>query len=253
MKVELLSHTENPEKVIASAAKLCYSNKADIDSLMNDLTEEKVKKFVQKLESLNHESVFEHCDYTFGIEGVSRALLAQITRHRVGASFSVRSQRYCSEDNFGYVIPPSIQKHEKHAVRYKALMADIQNLYNKLVELGVPKEDARMILPNACETRMIVTMNVRELWHFFNLRCCNRAQWEIRELANTMLKLCREVSPLLFEHAGSACVKGYCPEGDMSCGKAPTMKELTSEILSKLNRERRIIYGDSSYLRRVIS
>ena len=226
MKVELLSHTENPEKVIASAAKLCYSNKADIDSLMNDLTEEKVKKFVQKLESLDHESVFEHCDYTFGIEGVSRALLAQITRHRVGASFSVRSQRYCSEDNFGYVIPPSIQKHEKHAVRYKALMADIQNLYNKLVELGVPKEDARMILPNACETRMIVTMNVRELWHFFNLRCCSRAQWELRELAWRMLRLCEKVSPVLFKHAGPACVKGYCPEGSMSCGKAPTMKEL---------------------------
>ena len=226
MKVELLSHTENPEKVIASAAKLCYSNKADIDSLMNDLTEEKVEKFVQKLESFGHESVFEHCDYTFGIEGVSRALLAQITRHRIGASFSVRSQRYCSEDNFGYVIPPSIQKHEKHAVRYKALMADIQNLYNKLVDLGIPKEDARMVLPNACETRMIVTMNVRELWHFFNLRCCSRAQWELRELAWRMLRLCEKVSPVLFKHAGPACVKGYCPEGSMSCGKAPTMKEL---------------------------
>ena len=229
MKVELLSHTENPEKVIASAAKLCYSNKADIDSLMNDLTEEKVEKFVQKLESLGHESVFEHCDYTFGIEGVSRALLAQITRHRIGASFSVRSQRYCSEDNFGYVIPPSIQKHEKHAVRYKALMTDIQNLYNKLVELDVPKEDARMVLPNACETRMIVTMNVRELWHFFNLRCCSRAQWELRELAWRMLRLCEKASPILFKHAGPACVKGYCPEGSMSCGKAPTMKELRAK------------------------
>lgn len=183
---------------------------------------------------LSGNSPFEHCAFTFGIEGVSRALLSQITRHRIGASFSVRSQRYCSEDDFQYVIPKSIQRHEKHCVRYKALMADIQNLYNKLVELGVPKEDARMILPNACETRMIVTMNVRELWHFFNLRCCNRAQWEIRELANKMLELCKEASPLLFEHAGAACVKGYCPEGDMSCGKAPTLDALRTAYVHEV-------------------
>lgn len=106
--------------------------------------------------------------FTYGIEGVSRALLAQITRHRIGASFSVRSQRYCSEDSFGYVMPPSIAAHGKHSVRYKALMADIQNFYNKLVKLGVPKEDARMVLSNACETRMLLTMNLRELWHFLS-------------------------------------------------------------------------------------
>lgn len=226
MNVSLLEHTPEPEKIVAAAAKLCYSNKADIDSLMTDLTPEKVEKFVRHLESLGHKSPMEHVSFTFGVEGVSRALLAQATRHRVGASYCVRSQRYCVEDNFQYVIPPSIQRHEKHYVRYKALMADIQNLYNKLVELGVPKEDARMILPNACETRMVVTMNVRELWHFFNLRCCNRAQWEIRELANKMLELCKEAAPLLFEHAGAVCVKGYCPEDTMSCGKAPTLKQL---------------------------
>ena len=234
MEVKLLSHTENPEQVIAAAAKLCYSQKADISTLLHDLTPEKVEKFVRKLESLGHASPFEHVSFTFCVEGVSRALLSQITRHRIGASFSVRSQRYCSEDDFQYVIPKSIQRHEKHCVRYKALMADIQNLYNKLVELGVPKEDARMILPNACETRMIVTMNVRELWHFFNLRCCNRAQWEIRELANKMLELCKEASPLLFEHAGAACVKGYCPEGDMSCGKAPTLDALRTAYVHEV-------------------
>lgn len=227
MKVQILSHTENPEQVIAAAAKLCYSNKADIDSLMNDLTPEKVQSFVEKLEALGHESPVEHVSFTFGVEGVSRALLSQITRHRVGASFSVRSQRYCSEDSFGYVTPPSIAKHDVHGVRYKALMAEIQSFYNKLVELGVPKEDARMVLPNACETRMVVTMNVRELWHFFNLRCCNRAQWEIRKLANEMLHLCKEVAPVLFEHAGANCdSKGYCPEGKMSCGRAPTLDRL---------------------------
>lgn len=234
MKVTMLSHTENPEQVIAAAAKLCYSQKADISTLLSDLTPEKVEKFVQKLESLHHESPVEHVSFTFGIEGVSRALLAQITRHRVGASFSVRSQRYCSEEDFQYVVPESIKRHEKHCVRYKALMADIQNFYNKLVELGVPKEDARMVLPNACHTRMVVTMNVRELWHFFNLRCCTRAQSEIRELANTMLKLCKEVSPLLFAHAGAACVKGYCPEGSMSCGKAPTLDALRTAYVHEV-------------------
>lgn len=227
MKVQILSHTEKPEQVIAAAAKLCYSNKADIDSLMNDLTPEKVQSFVEKLESLGHESPFEHVSFTFGVEGVSRALLAQITRHRVGASFSVRSQRYCSEDKFQYVIPPSIEKHDVHGIRYKALMAEIQSFYNRLVELGVPKEDARMVLPNACETRMVVTMNVRELWHFFNLRCCTRAQAEIRTLAYDMLLLCKQAAPVLFKHAGAACeAKGYCPEGKMSCGKAPTLDKL---------------------------
>ena len=171
MKAQILSHTENPEQVIAAAAKLCYSQKADIDSLMNDLTEEKVQKFVEKLESLGHESPFEHASFTFGVEGVSRALLAQLTRSRI-ASFSVRSQRYCAEDSFQYIVPPSIAAHDVHSVRYKALMANIQSFYNELVSLGVPKEDARMVLPNACETRLVMTMNVRELWHFFSLRCC---------------------------------------------------------------------------------
>lgn len=229
MKAQILSHTENPEQVIAAAAKLCYSQKADIDSLMNDLTEEKVQKFVEKLESLGHESPFEHASFTFGVEGVSRALLAQLTRSRI-ASFSVRSQRYCAEDSFQYIVPPSIAAHDVHSVRYKALMANIQSFYNKLVSLGVPKEDARMVLPNACETRLVMTMNVRELWHFFSLRCCTRAQWEIRSMANEMLRLCREAAPLLFKHAGATCdAKGYCPEGSMSCGKAPTLEQMKKD------------------------
>lgn len=226
MKVTLLEHTPEPEKIVAAAAKLCYSSKADIDSLLEDLTETKVQSFVGKLEELGHQSPFEHVSFTYGLEGVSRALLSQITRHRIGASFSVRSQRYCSEDSFGYVMPPSIAAHGKHSVRYKALMADIQNFYNKLVELGVPKEDARMVLPNACETRMVLTMNLRELWHFFELRCCTRAQWEIRALAKEMLRLGKKAAPVLFHHAGAACEKGFCPEGRMSCGRKPTLDEL---------------------------
>ena len=227
MKVELLEHTPNPEKLVASAAKLCYSKKADIQSLMDNLTPANISSFVAKLESMHHESPMEHISFTFGIEGVSRALLAQITRHRIGASFSVRSQRYCSENDFDYIIPESIKKHEKHCVRYKALMAEIGNFYDKLVELGVPKEDARMVLPNACETRMVVTMNARELFHFASLRCCVRAQWEIKALADEMVRQAQEIAPTLFKHLGAACVQtGYCPEGTKSCGRAPTLDKL---------------------------
>lgn len=226
MKVELIEHTPHPEMLVAAAAKLCYSKEADIKSLLGGITPQKMKSFISKLESMHHESPMEHITFTFAIEGVSRALLAQITRHRV-ASFSVRSQRYCSEKDFGYIIPESIRKHEKHCVRYKALMAQIGNFYDKLVELGVPKEDARMVLPNACETRMVVTMNARELFHFASLRCCSRAQWEVRALANEMVRLVKEVAPTLFKHLGAACVQtGYCPEGAKSCGKAPTLEKL---------------------------
>ena len=226
MKVELIEHTPHPEMLVAAAAKLCYSKEVDIKSLLGGITPQKMKSFISKLESMHHESPMEHISFTFAIEGVSRALLAQITRHRV-ASFSVRSQRYCSEKDFGYIIPESIRKHENHCVRYKALMAQIGNFYNKLVELGVPKEDARMVLPNACETRMVVTMNARELFHFASLRCCSRAQWEVRALANEMVRLVKEVAPTLFKHLGAACVQtGYCPEGAKSCGKAPTLEKL---------------------------
>lgn len=226
MKVKLIEHTPHPEILVAAAAKLCYSKEADIKSLLGGITPQKTKSFISKLESMHHESPMEHITFTFAIEGVSRALLAQITRHRV-ASFSVRSQRYCSEKDFGYIIPESIRKHEKHCVRYKALMAQIGNFYDKLVELGVPKEDARMVLPNACETRMVVTMNARELFHFASLRCCSRAQWEVRALANEMVRLVKEVAPTLFKHLGAACVQtGYCPEGAKSCGKAPTLEKL---------------------------
>lgn len=225
MNVTLLTYTQRPEKIIASAAKLCYSSAADIETLMDDLTPPKVDKFVQKLESLHHESPFEHAYFTFGIEGVSRALLAQITRHRM-ASFSVRSQRYCAEENFEYVMPPEIYKNDQARIAFRTAMADCRIAYNKIIEAGVKKEDARMVLPNACDTRMEVTMNVRELWHFFNLRCCERAQWEIRAVANEMLKLVRDKCPLLFKHAGPACVKGYCPEGNMSCGKVPTLEKI---------------------------
>lgn len=172
MKVTLLTHTPEPEKVIACAAKLCYSSKVDIDSLMDSLTPESTEKFVRKLVSLGHQSPLEHVSFTFALEGVSRSFLAQITRHRV-ASFSVRSQRYCNEGEFEAVAPIKIKNNKEANEKFETIMNNLHEEYNNLqTEFGLSNEDARAILPNACATRMIVTMNVRELWHFFNERLC---------------------------------------------------------------------------------
>lgn len=226
MNVILLTHTPEPEKIVAAAAKLCYSQKVDIQTLMDGLDTEAMNKFIEKLMAMHHESPLEHVSFTFAIEGVSRALLAQITRHRI-ASFSVRSQRYCSEEDFDSIMPDPVYQDPKKRAVFRSAMADVKIAYNELQDLGSKNEDARSVLPNACATRMIVTMNLRELLHFFNLRCCVRAQAEIRELANRMLILCEEVSPVLFTHAGAHCeALGYCPEGKMSCGRAPTLEKL---------------------------
>ena len=228
MHVKLISHTENPEKTIASAAKLCYSSKASVDDLMKDLTPKSVDKFIKHLIEIGHESPLEHASFTFAIEGVSRSLTHQLVRHRL-ASYSQRSQRYCSESESEFVIPSTIMNNTSAAREYGKLMSRIGETYNQLIAWGIPKEDARYILPNACTTRIIVTMNLREYLHFFNERCCTRAQWEIRELAFKMLKILQKDFPLLFNNAGAKCVKGYCPEGSMSCGKYPTLDKFLTK------------------------
>ena len=231
MKVTLMSHTPNPEKLIAGAARLCYSADA-IDNLFENMSDPGA--FVDRLMDMHHESPIEHCTFTFGIEGVSRALLAQITRHRI-ASFSVKSQRYVNETELEYITPPQItadpRAHEIYLetmeiLRYKyTKLADIlkENLINSGVAPAIAEksaiEDARFVLPNACETKMIMTMNARSLLNFFRLRCCERAQWEIRALADEMLQLVTEVAPTLFKKAGAPCVSGRCPEGEKSCGR----------------------------------
>lgn len=237
MKVTLLTHTPDAEKIIAAAAKLCYAS-ADIDTVLEGLTPEKTEKFIDMLASLGHESPIEHVSFTFGIEGVSRSLLAQITRHRI-ASFSVQSQRYVKENNFTFVTPPAIAEDKEALALYEQTMTDIFDAYQKLADTLQEKyaatmdakaaekkaiEDARFVLPNACATKMMVTMNARSLMNFFKLRCCNRAQWEIRELATQMCMLVKEVAPTLFQFAGPGCVRGACTEGKMTCGKAAEMK-----------------------------
>ena len=213
MNVQLLSHTPNPEQLVAASAKLCYSaaSIADLAAIEAD----KAAEFIEKLPEA-HQSPLEHVSFTFGIEGVSRAMLAQITRHRI-ASFSVQSQRYVNMDEFGYVVPPSIAANQDAIDEYEHFMDRADLVYTYLRSCGIPAEDARFVLPNACETRMIVTMNARELLHFFSLRCCKRAQWEIRAVADEMLRLCKEVAPEIFAKAGAGCVRGHCPEGKMGC------------------------------------
>lgn len=246
-KVYLLTHTPLPEHNIASAAKLCYSS-STISSLRENLTDESAAKFVEMLSEIGHESPIEHASFTFGIEGVSRALLAQITRHRM-ASFSVKSQRYVREGAFEYVTPPEIEAVPEAKAIYDEIMAEDQRKYDKLAEILKNKhietflsegkdektatrlaekkaiEDARFVLPNACETQIIMTMNARSLHNFFKHRCCNRAQWEIKDVADQMLALCLKVAPELFKNAGPACVRGACSEGKMTCGKAQEIRE----------------------------
>ncbi len=247
MKVELLEYTPNPERVIAAAAKLCYSA-SGVDDIMAKMSPEKTADFIEMLTAMGHESPVEHVSFTFAIEGVSRSLLAQLTRHRI-ASYSVQSQRYVAKDSFEYIIPPAVERipeakklfveameHDRET--YKKLSALLSESHEKeLCDEGkdaadarkaakkMANEDARYVLSNACDTKIVMTMNVRSLYNFFSLRCCERAQWEIRALATEMLRLVKGVSPILFKNAGPACVRGKCAEGGMSCGKAALVRE----------------------------
>ena len=234
LKVILLAHTPEPEKTCALAARTCYSA-MEYDELQALVEEKDQEAFLKRIVASGHLSVLEHASFTFGISGVSRSLLAQLTRHRI-ASFSVQSQRYVSlEKGFGYVIPPRIKAlGEDTEAEYRRQMNQMHEWYiawqEKLGKGEGSNEDARFVLPNACETHITVTMNARELLHFFSLRCCNRAQWEIRALAREMLKLCKQAAPVIFESAGPGCVSGPCPEGAKSCGKAAEMRELYKNL-----------------------
>ena len=239
MKVVLVRHTLSPEELVALGARLSYS-KARVDDLLERVEAKDQTDFVHKIMSMGHDSVLEHASFTFGIEGVSRTLLAQITRHRV-ASFSVQSQRYVSyESGFGYIVPPKIEALGEDAVaEFEQQMETIHQWYTDWQQkLGTGEggnEDARFVLPGACETRMMVTMNVRELRHFFSLRMCSRAQWEIRALASEMHRLCMEVAPTLFENAGPGCLRGACPEGEKTCGKMLQIRQERKDWLEQLN------------------
>jgi thymidylate synthase (FAD) len=272
MIVKLLAHTENPDKLIASAAKLCYSS-STIDELMEKIENSDIDKFIETLHDMGHESPFEHASFTFAIEGVSRITEQQLTRHRI-ASYSIQSGRYTNRSNGKLRLPPVIENNSLARFKFDRAMDMCLETYREVVALliddyielelskhsnmGLIKEligmvpdhdrgikfaqmlkkympdkyqtmsrkvekkafeDARYILPNGIQTTIIMTMNVRELFHFLKLRHCKRAQWEIREVATKILEICREVSPVLFKYAGAPCTRGQCTEGKMSCGE----------------------------------
>lgn len=226
MRVSLLSRTDRAQVVVAAAAKTCTSSKS-IDEIYNSLTEESIEKLIDNVIASGHHSVLEHASYTFAIEGVSRALLAQLTRHRIGVSFSVRSQRYVSMED---LTPDDLLDTTNHTnndyLDFRDTFEDALKAYKALIKKGAAKEDARMVLPNATPTSLVMTMNAREIYHFCGLRMCSRAQTEIRILANHICTICQDVDPLLFKKLGPHCKQyGYCPEGKRSCGIEYTIEE----------------------------
>lgn len=263
-KVTLLNYTPNPETTVAMAAKLCYSP-SDIENIRDGLTEEKTADFINMLSDIGHGSPFEHASFTFGIEGISRACSHQLVRHRI-ASYSQQSQRYVDGTKFDFVTPPEIEKNEKALAAYNRVIEMQSDAYREIRDALVAgyirdycenldgtdeeiiekfkeqdktkfndfvkkaNEDARFVLPNASTTKIVCTFNARSLANFFAHRCCNRAQWEIRDVAEQMLLLCLEVAPNLFKNCGPACLFGPCPEGKMCCGKQ-------KEVRRKYGRE----------------
>lgn len=248
-KVEIISHTGIPYDVVSVAAKTCYSS-MDLDDLMRKFTDAERLKLIKSLEDSKHESPFEHVSITFAISNISRACSHQLVRHRI-ASFSQRSQRYVDETGFNYFVPVNINSSKNIKEYYTCFMNKVGVIYEELKEdllnyfieeyrkvqnkepdathirafKKMVGEEARYVLPNACSTQLVMTMNIRSLWNFFNLRCCNRAQAEINELAWEMLRQCKKRWPLLFEHAGPDCMNGICKEKPgFSCGRPPFEK-----------------------------
>ncbi len=235
INVRLLNCTAEGELTAAMAAKLCYSD-AGIDDLFEKVSSTEQTKFIEKIVSIGHHSVLEHVSFTFGIEGVSRALTHQLVRHRI-ASYSQKSQRYVKHGGgFEYIIPETVAADSEAKQEFERIMGEVAKAYDLLASKGVPAEDARYVLPNACETKIIVTMNARELIHFFRIRCCNRAQWEIRKMAELMLVECMKTAPSIFKDSGPGCVSGACPEGAFTCGKAKEVREKYRTLLSEKER-----------------
>lgn len=236
-KVDLLAVTPNALELIYSAFRQCYSSEYVGDLwdgyLSGDISKQSMVEFVSRILESGHESPIEHVNFTFSIDGVSRALTHQLVRHRL-ASYSQQSQRYVDADDFRYIVPPSIECDNEAVELYEKCMQDIAECYSRLKFLigknkkssGI-KEDARFVLPQATETKIVFTMNCRTLLNFFEIRCCRRAQWEIRKMAWAMLKLCQNEMPYVFGVAGPRCHRlGYCPELEKySCGKFPSKKK----------------------------
>jgi len=218
VQVNLLYHTPNPQRAVATAARLCYAPIGAAE-LMETMSEAQVDKVLAVIMKSGHGSALEHASYTFAVDGVSRALTHQLVRHRI-ASFNQQSQRYVaySEDP-QIVLPQTIEDDPECLASFNTAIDVAYATYASLIEAGIPAEDARYVLPNACISKIVVTMNIRELLHFFEQRCCKRAQWEIRDLALRMLALVEPTAPYIFMDAGAPCRRGPCKEGSMTCGE----------------------------------
>jgi len=226
MKIKLISHTPDPQRLVAMSARLCYSP-VGAEELVESMSAMQVESLLNKIVAMEHLSTFEHVSFTFAIEGISRVLSHQLVRHRI-ASYSQQSQRYVSEHEFEYIMPPAIGTSPIAKEKFEHLMKTIRSTYDELIALGINKEDARYCLANATETKIVVTMNARTLLHFFQLRCCARAQWEIRNLAELMLAEVKKVAPLLFKKAGPTCItNNYCGEGNLTCGRLAAIQANT--------------------------
>lgn len=230
MQVELVSYTFNPVEKIEIAASTCYDSNPTKGAIMRHCFKS------------GHHSVLEFADFHFKITGVSRALTHQLVRHRM-ASFAQRSQRYCFEDGFEFVIPPKIEANPTAIELYEGAIEDIQKIYAELVALGMPAEDARFILPNACASEINVKMNLRSLIHFFNERLCACAQWEIRQLAQLMkdavLAVCPELKDMLVPKCEQYAPLYFCTETkSRSCGRHETVGEILAKLeeYDKLSR-----------------
>jgi thymidylate synthase (FAD) len=216
IRVKLIAFTPEPEKVVAYAARICYSGE-DPFTLFDNLGTDQIVRSIRTVKKRGHTSVLEHVSFTFLVDGCSRVCTHQLVRHRL-ASYSQRSQRYVNEEKGQYVIPSTIRGNEDALRLFMEHLDRSRELYKKLIELGIPKEDARFSLPQGVKTTIVVTMNARELLHFFGLRMCRRAQWEIREVAELMLEQVKPIAPTIFEDAGPACIaNGSCPEGNTKC------------------------------------
>jgi thymidylate synthase (FAD) len=219
MNVTLIGWTSNPEKLPAMAATLTHSKIKPEDLVKK--SDKNLSAVLKQVMNLGHTSVIEHASFTFAISDVSRSLTHQLVRHRL-ASYSQQSQRYVNLNEPSYVIPPTIEKNKNMKKVYEETMGVIWIQYNKLLDMKIPAEDARYVLPNAACTNIMVSMNARSLLNFFELRCCLHAQWEIRLLANKMLTEVKKVAPVIFKNAGPSCkTKGICPEKKKTCPLYP--------------------------------
>lgn len=219
LKVELIGYTSDPEQNVVAAIRQCYAS-VGAKELKEKTTDEVKRRLIKQVISSGHTSTLEHASFTFAIDGVSRVTEIHLIRHRI-ASFSIQSGRYVKRGDAAYRVPPKIKNLEdkKLLEKYLKHLENSQELYNQLIDAGIPAEDARFCQPQSVQVKIVMTMNARELLHFFSVRSCTRAQWEIREVAQQMLNLVKEVAPIIFENAGPPCIsEKICDQGKMSCG-----------------------------------